>query len=546
MVEVTASNFSEYFSEIEEAIRQCDFIALDTEFTGLKIDDDANKPSLFDGGAERYAKLRETISKITICQLGISVFRRDQKQTSVYVAKTYNIPLFPRSFGPVDERFVCQASSLQFLCRYKFDFNKFIYEGLSFLNEDQERQVREHIASKAMFTGLERDLDEEALQRICSRVAEWLVSKDNVPVFTLQKSDMESFPLYVLSTELRGRFPTIWTTVDSNLKTIEVQRIDQGEREKRESEELTNQKQQEEQLVQRMLGFTRVFRVMKQCKKPLIGHNNLMDLMLVYDKFHLPLPASYTEFKSQLHAIFPWIYDTKHVIFRMRGAITEDTGLLQKTSLSEIYKELDSDKGRDLVIFPPAVMHAEGHTKYNGDSLPHEAGFDAFMCGFVFLRLAHIKTFKDVKSSEVIPCLFRRYLQSMEEYCNKVNIIRARINNISLDSVDYQSEKPELLFVRSRLMKKRLNIDQLAKWFSPYGNVDIRVFGKNRALAATNNFKCSRDILKAFRGHPTIYVAEYSIWRHSPLVRGILWSGAIVSGGLCILALVGSVKERKP
>lgn len=33
---------------------------------------------------------------------------------------------------------------------------QFIYEGIPHLNDDQEQSVREHIASKAMFTGLER------------------------------------------------------------------------------------------------------------------------------------------------------------------------------------------------------------------------------------------------------------------------------------------------------------------------------------------------------------------------------------------------------
>ena len=43
--------------------------AIDTEFTGLKINDDT-KPSLFDDAEARYKKLRDVISQITIAQLG--------------------------------------------------------------------------------------------------------------------------------------------------------------------------------------------------------------------------------------------------------------------------------------------------------------------------------------------------------------------------------------------------------------------------------------------------------------------------------------------
>ncbi|XP_052801364.1 poly(A)-specific ribonuclease PNLDC1-like isoform X2 [Mya arenaria] len=520
------------------------FYAIDTEFTGLRLNEQV-KSSLFDDGAERYRKLRKTVSQITMCQIGISTFTRDRKQNSLYTAKTFNIPIYPRSFGPIDEKFVCQASSFQFLTRYKFDFNKFVYEGVSFLNEVQEREVREHIASKAMFTGLERDLDEFAIQKICSRVADWLVSKEEEKTFTLKQTETEGMPMYVLSMELRGRFPSIWTTIDNDGKLISIERIGLEERQRFEEAEKALQWKQEEQLVLKMLGFTRVFRVMKQCKKPLLGHNMLMDLMLMYDKFHRPLPVSYSEFKATLHAFFPWIYDTKHVALRLRGKL-EESGLLQNTSLSELYTDIESEKGRDLVIHPPAVVHAEGFDRYRDGFLPHEAGFDAYMCGFVFLRYAHIITFMDVKSSDVIPCMFRRYLQAMEDYCNRINIIRARVNNINLDGADYKSQKPEFLFVKSRFMKKRLNIDQLAKWFSPYGNVDLKLYGKNQALAATNSFKCSKDILKAFKQHNSIFVTKYSVWRHSPVVRGILWSGVLISGGLCIWALLGTTDNKKP
>ena len=41
-----------------------------------------------------------------------------------------------------------------------------------------------------------------------------------------------------------------------------------------------------------MLGFTRVFRVLAAHKKIIFGHNFLMDLMIIYDKFYKPLPGA--------------------------------------------------------------------------------------------------------------------------------------------------------------------------------------------------------------------------------------------------------------
>lgn len=39
------------------------------------------------------------------------------------------------------------------------------------------------------------------------------------------------------------------------------------------------------------LGFTKIFRLLIQYKKPLVIHNGIMDLMYMYEKFYEPLPS---------------------------------------------------------------------------------------------------------------------------------------------------------------------------------------------------------------------------------------------------------------
>lgn len=43
-----------------------------------------------------------------------------------------------------------------------------------------------------------------------------------------------------------------------------------------------------------------------------------LDLMLIYDKFIDPLPASYEVYKEKLHGCFPNIYDTKYMSLQLR------------------------------------------------------------------------------------------------------------------------------------------------------------------------------------------------------------------------------------
>jgi poly(A)-specific ribonuclease len=78
--------------------------------------------------------------KFLVSQFGLSTFKCVDGQ---YTAKTYNFNIFPRQFMNFDKRFACQASSLEFLTEHKFDFNKFIYEGVGYLSLEQQTSMKE-------------------------------------------------------------------------------------------------------------------------------------------------------------------------------------------------------------------------------------------------------------------------------------------------------------------------------------------------------------------------------------------------------------------
>ena len=56
-------------------------------------------------------------------QVGLSIFHFDNT-TFGYEVFPYTFYVCPRSLATLDDRFVCQASCLQFLTRNNFDFNK--------------------------------------------------------------------------------------------------------------------------------------------------------------------------------------------------------------------------------------------------------------------------------------------------------------------------------------------------------------------------------------------------------------------------------------
>lgn len=52
----------------------------------------------------------------------------------------------------------------------------------------------------------------------------------------------------------------------------------------------------EEDVLGSLLGFSRLFKLLVELKKPIVGHNILLDLMLMYNQFHEQLPSKLSPF----------------------------------------------------------------------------------------------------------------------------------------------------------------------------------------------------------------------------------------------------------
>ncbi|MCA9459678.1 MAG: hypothetical protein KC550_03975, partial [Nanoarchaeota archaeon] len=58
-------------------------------------------------------------------------------------------------------------------------------------------------------------------------------------------------------------------------------------------------------------GFTAIFELINELKKPLVGHFPILDLLFIYDAFIDDLPNNYVGFVKEINKIFPVLYDTK-------------------------------------------------------------------------------------------------------------------------------------------------------------------------------------------------------------------------------------------
>ncbi|KAF1320925.1 Poly-specific ribonuclease parn, partial [Globisporangium splendens] len=152
-----------------------------------------------------------------------------------------------------------------------------------------------------------------------------------------------------------------------------------------------------------MIGFTEVMDLLVMSKKPLVGHNLLLDLMQCFEKFHHPLPSRCAEFLHEMHS---WlcgeagdaggggIYDTKEMVTRAMETVDTFANHLQHTALETVFETLSKSPfhGADIRIQRASEVSTASASPSSAKQpkqrvQAHQAGYDAFMTGFVFLRV---------------------------------------------------------------------------------------------------------------------------------------------------------------
>ncbi|MBZ3890422.1 Poly(A)-specific ribonuclease PARN-like domain-containing protein 1, partial [Sciurus carolinensis] len=281
---------------------------LDIEFTGLRSSlSGPQQISLFDLPSEWYLKTRQSVQQFTICQIGLSVFSSVEGEFNKYVAHSYNFFLFPTTFGILDSEFSFQASSVQFLNQYGFNYNKFLKNGIPYMNEEQEKKIKHNI-----LTGnwrVRSSLDKDQIKVVIDEVTRWLDLAEEGDRMTLP--GIAGFQAFEVQLVLRQALPNIWTMLKD--QGVVVKKVSQQHRWYLEHASCDRASCWKEQILLSARGFSVFFQMLVKAQKPLVGHNMMMDLLHLHEKFFRPLPESYDQFKQNIHDLFPVLIDTKNV-----------------------------------------------------------------------------------------------------------------------------------------------------------------------------------------------------------------------------------------
>ena len=128
-MELTRDNYYDIEPIILKDIEESDFIALDLELSGLI----QNKFKIYDTPEENFLKSKNNADNFRIIQLGISCFIKNKNNDKEYIAKPYNIYVFP-SEKVNNAKFDFYLESIIFNRDHGCDFNKWIKKGVSYLS----------------------------------------------------------------------------------------------------------------------------------------------------------------------------------------------------------------------------------------------------------------------------------------------------------------------------------------------------------------------------------------------------------------------------
>ncbi|NXD76651.1 PNDC1 ribonuclease, partial [Halcyon senegalensis] len=471
--------------------------------------------SLFDSPAERYLKARRSVQRFTITQLGKEIFLF--YFFCRYVVHSYNFFLFPSTLGVTDVEFTLSASSIQFLSHYGFDYNKFLKDGIPYMNE-----VQEEILSQHLFEGswkVSSVLDRDALKKAIDEVTCWIAAAEEEETMILQ--DLSDYQMLEIQLVLRQALQNVWTQPLGDKKVM-VKKVSPQHRRRMENSRYDYC--QKELVLLSARGFTNLFHTLVKAKKPLVGHNMLMDLMHLHEKFYKPLPESYEEFKKNIHNLFPVIIDTKTIT----KSIWKTCPFPRVSSLSEVYAVLCSSNLNPEGPACPVIALASDCSRYAEKKSPHEAGYDAFLCGSVLLKSAHLLLCRSTDDAVEADPSFPQYLTVLAEHLNKVNFIRGGVSSINFSGEDTPCHYPPLLVVRVQGWPG-VNERQIYQEFKALCRFDVRRLSKNQFILLSNKFNHVRLVLRDYKHHPHLRVSVYRHWRHSPCVNCLLQVSGIVA-----------------
>ncbi|WKY11833.1 hypothetical protein Q1695_003422 [Nippostrongylus brasiliensis] len=471
-IEVSAANFDYWLPRVQRAIDDAVFVSLDLEFLGLPSALHGGNASLFDTPADRYRKFRRGVERFPPCQLGLACFHEDE-ELGKYQADVFSFTLFKRV---PQKEFSISPAAVSFLAEHGFDFNKFAIEGINYSNRGEIDTLRSGLSSDGFdfdvfgsdFNERVRWLKAQLLLEIeknsygasdIDRASKGVTTLRRPILIELYREEEDFQELEVTSPWTKPlssleeeallyfcskEYPDLEFLIDNGRTLLYVGKLpliygggssDAGKR--------------LEALLTEISGVCRVFEHLFTRKPPLVGHNCLLDLLYIYHCFVNNLTESYDTWKSEFHRRMPVIVDTRFLAGTLEQRLASHK--INDFSLTTLGDFFTMRTFFDLLPFAIS-MSINGEpfgTLSQGNRVYHNASYDAFVTGIVFLKLAHLYVLDRCSVPIDKPWSVRKLLIACRgEVTNRIpiGIIDAKCCNMG--GPDARGSRPDIVKVR--------------------------------------------------------------------------------------------------
>ncbi|XP_008185451.2 pre-piRNA 3'-exonuclease trimmer [Acyrthosiphon pisum] len=515
MGEITCENFYSELPVIESAIKECAFISLDMEFS--KLFDNISKPfSLFDTTEERYNKLHQKVSDITCIQFGMAIYVYDDK-IKTFKTSTYSFYTYPQTFYKSDSVVNFQTSCVEFLCKHNFDFNKLFHSRVPYLTDEEELKIKSEMLDEFFFdkyfeTNIKFRSIEEELMKVLKIVSEWYDTA-NYGEQTFLEINGCNEPAYTILMQYYLLKKLKYILIDESQLGLNITKIEANT-----NSEILNKTIHENlklNLLNKMMGIKYLMKLISKLKKPIIGHNCALDILILSNQFFTPLPENFKDFQNFVFNNFGPIYDTKLLCKEVKRIVSKNDKWIG-SSLPEIYSFLKDGDGKK---YSDTIRIQLTGIEEPQDMKLHHAGWDAYYTGYCFVRMIHIiKSFSSKTENMSLRYTLTELLKSIEFSKNKLFTSRSISNILDLEANDHHNPTNYLIIQNKGILYKELDLKILKQDLQEICNFDIKLLSKYTALVAFP-FMHSRIIYKL---KTTYNVENYSIYQRKKTNKQII------------------------
>jgi poly(A)-specific ribonuclease len=345
------------------------------------------------------------------------------------------------------------------------------------LSKDAEEAGREELArrneinsqkAKSMALPTNKNDARTEIQGIMSEIETFSQTEDTLREFKFTNTLVKIFVEKNIRNMYRNRLHYQYKSTETKERVMHLSKV-QNPDEEHELKQLAKE-----------TGFSKVIWSLSKHGKLVVGHNMLIDMMQILKQFFGPLPDQYDDFKLMLNSLFPRLIDTKYI-----SSVQPLKDLIQNSTLSDLDKILAKEPFNTNVTISDC--------KYSVlDEKLHEAGYDAFLTGFCYIRMLHyLQTLNNTNIESI-----------NEHYSNKIHFMKSYdIPFVDLKHPQELPKRDHVFYIEFPACWETQDIYDL---FSPFGNIYVSWLDSTSALVAllnTDNVKKVTSQLIGTVGH---------------------------------------------